>query len=308
MSPLLLLLLVVAQDQPTFRSNVALVHVDAEVSEDGRIIAGLGRESFRVTDQGKPQTVLYFGHEEDPLDVVLLFDARGEMRPDVKRVAEAAHTSLSDLRQGDQIAVIAYGGTARDCKTDLILGFTGDFEAAERSLGNQVLPQEPELESRSCHGDAAIQRGLASASQHLLGQANSNHKRAIIIITDDKGVPARADVVRDALHDLWRADAVVLGVLVHSGEVVHSIGPPYRGARYAAEQTGGDVLKTDDAAEGLREMMHRLRTRYSLYYASPSGKAGKERKIRVQLAPDAAKRYPRAVVRARTGYVVPGSK
>jgi hypothetical protein len=54
-------------------------------------------------------------------------------------------------------------------------------------------------------------------------------------------------------------------------------------------------------------MMHRLRTRYSLYYALPPGRSGEERKIRVQLAPDAAKRYPRAVVRARTGYAVPGS-
>ena len=71
----ILLLLLLAQDQPTFRSDVALVHVDAEVRQDGHPVTDLGKESFRVTDEGKPQTILYLGHEEEPLDVVLLLDA-----------------------------------------------------------------------------------------------------------------------------------------------------------------------------------------------------------------------------------------
>jgi VWFA-related protein len=306
----LLLFLLLAQDlhtydQPTFRSDVALVHVDAEVLDEGHPIADLGRESFRVTDEGRPQTIVYFGHEEEPLDVVLLFDAHGEIGLDVKRIAEAAHTALSELHEGDHAAVMAFGATARrDCRTDLIFDFTGDFEAAERSVGNEVLQQG--LKSNGawlCSGLIS----LASAAHHLQGQPDRNRKRAIIIVTDDKGSGMRAEFVRDAIRDLWKADAVVLGVLVHSGEIAFSI-PPYRGARYAGEQTGGDVLKTDDAAEGLREMMQRLRTRYSLYYALPQGRSGEERKIRVQLTTDAAKRYPRAVVRARAGYVVPGSK
>jgi VWFA-related protein len=291
----LLLLLLLAQDQPTFRSDVALVHVDAEVRQGGRPIEGLEKESFRVTDEGKPQTILYFGHEEEPLDVVLLFDAR--MRPDVKRVAEAAHTALSDLRKGDRIAEMAFGGTPGDCKTDLILDFTGDFEAAERSLRNQALPEVQSKALELC----STMAGLAGAAQHFLGQPNGR-RRSIIIITDDRIFLGRSGAIRD----LWKADAVVLGVIAHGAGFAISIGP-YRGAGYAADRTGGDILKTNDAAEGLREMMHRLRTRYSLYYAVPQGKAGEERKIRVQLAPDVAKRYPRAVVRARTGYVVPES-
>jgi len=257
-----------------------------------------------VTDVGRPQTVLYFGREEEPLDVVLLFDAHGEIGLDVKRMAEAAHAALSELHEGDHAAVMAFGATARrDCRTDLIFDFTGDFEAAERSVGNEVLQQE--LRSNGawlCSGLIS----LASAAQRLQGQPNGNRKRAILVVTDDKGSGIRAEFVRDAIRDLWKADAVVLGVLVHSGEIVFSI-PPYRGARYAAEQTGGDVLKTDDAADGLRQMMQRLRTRYSLYYALPRGRFGEERKIRVQLTNDAARRYPRAAVLARTGYVVPGS-
>ena len=70
----LLALLFAAQGQPTFRSDVTLVRVDAEVQQEGRVVEGLGKESFLVTDAGKPQRILHFGHQDEPLDVVLLFD------------------------------------------------------------------------------------------------------------------------------------------------------------------------------------------------------------------------------------------
>ena len=67
-----LLLLLAFQEQPTFRSEVALVDVDAEVRSQGHSLDGLMKEDFRITDGGKPQDILYFGHQEEPLDVVLL--------------------------------------------------------------------------------------------------------------------------------------------------------------------------------------------------------------------------------------------
>ena len=46
-------------------------------------------------------------------------------------------------------------------------------------------------------------------AQHFLRQPNANRRRAIVAITDDKGAPTRPDAVRDTVHDLWEADAVV---------------------------------------------------------------------------------------------------
>jgi hypothetical protein len=77
------------------------------------------------------------------------------------------------------------------------------------------------------------------------------------------------------------------------------------GMRGIAEDTGGDGVKFDDAGEGLRQMIHRLRRRYTLAYAMPDAVAGERREIEVQLAGDAARRYRQARVRARTGYIVP---
>jgi len=75
-----------------------------------------------------------------------------------------------------------------------------------------------------------------------------------------------------------------------------------------ADDTGGDDVKFKDAAEGLREMIRRLRLRYSLAYAMPSGAPGEQREIRVRLATRVAKRYGKAQLRARTGYFIPPAR
>jgi hypothetical protein len=110
------------------------------------------------------------------------------------------------------------------------------------------------------------------------------------------------------LRDLWAADAVVLGVIVanpgHTGlvRVEHYV---YLGMRNIAIGTGGDSLDTSDAADGLHEMVRRLRMRYSLYYAPPKANPGEERRVEVQLTRQAAAQHPGAIVRARTGYIAP---
>jgi hypothetical protein len=54
--------------------------------------------------------------------------------------------------------------------------------------------------------------------------------------------------------------------------------------------------------------MRRIRSRYSIYYATPPAKAGTRRTIRVDLSTAAAKSNPKAKVRSRTGYVAPISE
>jgi hypothetical protein len=72
------------------------------------------------------------------------------------------------------------------------------------------------------------------------------------------------------------------------------------------EKTGGDFIHSEDAGTAFEDSMHRIRSRYSLYYPLPEGKAGATRTIHVELAGEAAKEHPKARVRARTGYVAPG--
>jgi len=124
-----------------------------------------------------------------------------------------------------------------------------------------------------------------------------------VIVTDDDGTGEQPA----ALRALWKADAVVLGVIVRkprSGPV-YVANYVYMGMRNIAVKTGGDSIDTGDAAEGIREMVHRVRQRYSLYYAMPQVLPGEERKVEVHLTRQAAAQHLGAVVRARSGYFAP---
>ncbi len=65
---LVLALICSAQEAPTFRSDVALVRVDAEVTDGIKTLNGFRKEDFIVKDKGQPQQVLYFSQEQVPLD------------------------------------------------------------------------------------------------------------------------------------------------------------------------------------------------------------------------------------------------
>lgn len=274
-----------------FRSSVALVHVDAEVRQSNQVVDGLSKEDFQVTDNGKPQPIVAFGHQDQPLDVLLLFDTSASMGPVVERVADAAHMALGELHSGDRVAIMAF-----DCRIDLILDLTEDLDEAERSIRERVLKRR----FRRC---SPIQKALLQSAGPFETRSQSNRRRAVVIITDDAGTRRE----NGAVEALWKAGAVVLGVIVRNPNpgVNIRIAPPrgYTGVRNIAEKTGGDAINAADAALGLQEMIHRLRLRYSLYYSLPPGKSGQEHKIKVQLTKEAASRNPGAIVRARSGYV-----
>ena len=65
----------VARTIRCFRSGVSLVRVDAEaIDASGRVVAGLTKDDFRVLDDGAAQALVNFSFEEEPLDLILLFD------------------------------------------------------------------------------------------------------------------------------------------------------------------------------------------------------------------------------------------
>ena len=72
-----------------------------------------------------------------------------------------------------------------------------------------------------------------------------------------------------------------------------------------AHDTGGEVLKAERTGDTFQEMMQRIRLRYSLHYRAPAGEAGSLRHIKVELTPEARKRYGKVEIRARSGYHLP---
>jgi VWFA-related protein len=302
------LLLLGFQDPATFTSEVTLVHVDVEVrsSGDERLIEDLTKDDFRIKDNGDVQPVLSVGRQEEPLDVILLLDTSASMRPVIERVADAARTALAELREGDRVAVMAF-----DRDPELAADFTSDFESVERVIRERVLTRQFPMSTQIQEAaDAAARHFLRGRAEAVARRAEEpgRRRRAVLIVTDNLGVGRESQ----ALDNLWEADAVLSGVIVRSVDMTIRYSlffPPSLfgagGMSGLAEKTGGDTISMDDAGEGLRRMIERLRLRYSLYYAMPAGEPGKQRKIKVELTGEAARFYKDAKVRARSGYRIP---
>jgi hypothetical protein len=191
-------------------------------------------------------------------------------------IVEAAHTVLSGLRDGDRLAVLASRDTPKNCKPRLVAALSSDFDTVERQITGEIT--QGNSGSTACQ----ILGGIRGAAQPFLLQPRADRRRAIVAITDEQGAETASRLVHNGGRDLT-ADAVVLGVIVHSGNTTVWLGAPHRGACYAAEVTSGDTLDRDDAVEGLRQIIRRHRLRYSLLRDAPRN-TGEERIIRVKQA------------------------
>jgi VWFA-related protein len=293
-----------AQDDLVFRAGVALVHIDAEVTgADGRTLTGFTKDDFRVLDERKQQTILHFSAEEQPLDLILLFDISGSMRLVVQGVAAAAREGFRELRQGDRVSVMVFNTRAR-----VVAPFTEDLDAVDRTIRNDVL-------GLRFGGGTLIQSAVDDAALRFLHEKRTERRRAVLIVTDNNGMRTRRE--ESVVRDFWEGDALLSGVIVRNSafQALHTVGiimGPQNlllqaGMTGIAQKTGGDTVHSDDPGTAFQDAMHRIRTRYSLYYALPQAKPGATRSVHVELSPEAAKRFPKSRVRARTGYIVPAS-
>jgi VWFA-related protein len=299
---LLASVLAFAQDDVVFRSGVALVHIDAEVtSAEGNILTGLTKDDFRVLDERKEQPILHFSAEEEPLDLILLFDISGSMQAVVEGVAVAAYEGLRELREGDRVSVMVFNTQAR-----VVAPFTEDLDAVNRTI-------QEDVRGIRFGGGTFIQAAVDDAAMRFLHEKKTQRRRAVLIITDNIGTRTRRE--ESVVRDFWEADALLTGLIVRNPSfqarrTVGIIMAPQTlaleaGMKGIAQKTGGDTLNSGDPGTAFRDAMHRIRTRYQLYYGLPQAKPGTTRTVHVELTPDAAKRYPKARVRARTGYIVP---
>jgi len=296
------LTLAYGQEPVTFRAGVSLVHVDAEVlGQDGRILTGFHKEDFRIFDERKEQSILQFAAEEQPLDLVLLFDISGSMRGVVQEVADAARQGLHELQPGDRVSVMVFNSGSRE-----IAPFTEDLDAVGRTIQNDVL-------GLNFGGGTLIQAAVSDAAMRFRREPHTERRRAVLIITDNMGRRTRREA--SVVEEFWESDAILSGLIVRNPayQAMRTVGiilgpqnlAMEAGMKGIAEKTGGDSLTANEPGPAFQEAMRRIRTRYSLYYALPEGKPGATRAIRVELAPAAAQLFPKSHVRARSGYVVP---
>ena len=276
-----------------FRTGVSLVRVDAQVNGGAGGVNGLTKEDFEIRDNGELQKVLYCSQDEQPLDILLLFDNSGSMLPAMRRLAASAHTALSELRQGDRVAVANFNAEAW-----LIGDFNDDLNEVETTVGRVV--------DLRFGGGTHILMALDKATEYFAKHADPHRRHAILIFTDDDGQPSASE--KTVVNHMWESDILVCGLIIPtpmSQGGGASFGRGSEDMLGVAAKTGGETVDADDPGHTFREMLRRIRRRYSIYYAMPAGKPGSSRRVAVDLSPQGRSRYSDGQVLARKGYVMP---
>lgn len=283
--------------------EVRLVLLHATVlNRRGETVRGLGAEDFLVTEDGVPQTISVFGHEENqPLKVAFLLDVSGSMALGGKLEAarQAIHRFVDALRPDDQVALLIFADGAVVVKK----GFTTD-----RALFFD------RLDGVEAYGKTALHDALA-ATPGLLSEAAPGRK-AVILLTD--GVDNASSISATESLEMARRVSVpvyVIGIADRplgkegtepTGPVDPDAGGPEGRTLFddlgeVAEGTGGDFVPAygpEQILEAVRTVEERLRSQYVLGYR-PSGQA--QPGFRAVQVATTSKRYE---VQTRKGYVI----
>jgi VWFA-related protein len=281
----------IAQNDVIFRSGVSLVRLDAEaVDTNGAVVPGLTKDDLRILDDGKEQTLVNFSFEEEPLDLILLFDTAGSMHGKLLEVIRATQLGFNELRKGDRVCVRVFSSTSTE-----LLPFSDNLDTVNQAILLKAI-------TLRFNGASKLEPAADEAALRFRNEPTTRRKRAILIVTDksDSRESDRTSIVRD----LWNSNAVLSElVLDRPGQPTRLM---ERGTNEIVDKTGGATIVAGDPGGAFRQSVHYLRSGYTMYYALPdSTRAGSPRAVQVELTPDAAKRFPNVRIRARSGYIAP---
>lgn len=286
----LLLVPAVLAQVPTFRSEVSAVKVDVRVMPGASKPSGvLTKNDFAVYDEGVRQSISYFGREDEPLNLVLVLDVSDSMRRSLSEVARNVRQALGVLGPEDQTAVVLYAS-----RSSLAQPFTTDRAAIREAILSNMYKQ-------TLGRDTMLNEALLIAADTLRATPPTS-RRAILIISDN--LSEQANVSQRQVEQALQSENIVVNAVV-----VPPPSAPLAGAnvdlRPYVEKTGGEMMTTANAAAAFRDLLDRIRARYTLQYPMPPGEAGKFRRIRIELSEEGRRKYPGAILLAREGYFVP---
>jgi len=281
---------------PTFKTGVSDVRVDLQVTQGEMLVRNLHKEDFVVTDEGAPQNLVSFAHGTDKLSLLILLDVSGSMTRYLTQIARTAREALRYLQPGDRIAIMVF---AR--RSELHQEFSDNHAESARQMEKAIFGHDVGASTN-------INEAVIAAAQYMDKGAGPVGRRAILILTDNlstsKLVPDEK-VIRALTEAETVLDAIVVGRGIRPAQPKPG---EYRNPDFTpadvfklAEETGGEAVKSERADASFKDMIERIRLRYTLAYHAPEAPPGAFRHIIVDLTPQARKWYPAVVIHARSG-------
>jgi len=267
-----------------FKAEVQEVMLHATVvDEKQRLVTNLDKNAFTVFENGTPQKITSFRHEDVPVAMGIVIDNSGSMREKRDKVNKAAINLVKSSNPQDQVFVVNFND-----EYYLDQDFTGDINKLKEAL--------EKVETR---GGTALYDAVVASADHMKKNARLQ-KKVLFVVTDGEDNASRESL-----------EQAVRRVSEENGPTVYAIGllgdEKQRRARRAlqtlAEKTGGLAFlprTADEVDEISRTIAHDIRNQYTIGYkpTTPRSVAG-YRTIHVDAK---AHGYNKLTVRTRSGY------
>jgi VWFA-related protein len=273
----------------TLHASAYEVRLNASVIDSaGHTVDSLSQDAFHVYEDGVPQSILGFKHEDLPVSLGILIDSSGSMYEKSAAVNEASLDLVKLSNPLDEAFLVDFSSEAY----------------IDQDFTNSIPKLQQGLAYIHTSGGTALYDAVVASADYL--SKNAKHpKQVLLIVTDgeDNASSASLESAIRRVQDLDGPAIYCIGLLFgddvsrseakHAREVLQEL----------AQQTGGQAYfpKTLKDVDGLtREVAQDIRTQYTIEYRSTkSPTLGGYRQIHVEAK---EKGYHGLQVRTRAGY------
>jgi VWFA-related protein len=273
----------------TLHEDAYEVRLNASVfDQSGHSIQTLDKDAFHVYEDGVPQAIASFRHEDLPVSLGILIDSSGSMYDKRTAVDEASLDLVKLSNREDEAFLVDFSWEAF-----IDQDFTNDIGKLQQGLSY--------IKSS---GGTAIYDALVASADYL--SKNAKHpKQVLLVITDgeDNASSATLDQAIRRIQDFDGPVIYCIGLLFGDDTNKSESRHARRVLETLSEQTGGQAyfprsVKEVDAIT--KEVANDIRTQYTIaYHSTKSPTLGGYRQVHVEAK---EKGFGRLSVRTRSGY------
>jgi Ca-activated chloride channel family protein len=275
-------------DDEVISIDSSIVVLNAAITDaSGRWVGGLGREQFRVFEDGIEQEIKSFEAEETPFAAVVLLDTSGSMEERVTLARAAAIQFLAGLRKDDFAAIYNF-----DSKVEMVQDFSNSRDIREQAFDLKA------------NGMTVLNDAVFKAAEVL--SKRPEKRRAIIVLSDGADTMSRTSDGK-ALKAALAVNAVVYTVDMSAIDTTGKDRIQNQGVlKNFAEKTGGKFVATPGGVamrDAFRRIVAELGEQYTIAYSpANTNKDGKWRAIELRVS------RPNLTIRTRKGYNAPKAR
>jgi len=272
-----------------FRKQVEEVLLHATVIDDKQhIVTNLAKGDFSVFEDGHPQTITSFQHEDVPVAMGIVVDNSGSMREKRAKVNAAALNLVRSSNPNDEV---------------FIVNFNDEFYL-DQDFTSNINKLKEGLERIEARGGTALYDAVVASADHLKKDSKLE-KKVILVVTDGEDNES-SETLEQAVRRL-QADGgptvYAIGILEKEEHPKHA----KRALQIMSERTGGIAFfpQTLDEVDAIsRTVAHDIRVQYTIGYKPTTPKAqGGYRQVKVEAR---AHGYGKLSVRTKSGYYAGG--